>query len=128
MSEGAITDDPTIGDNEVIWRRIPHVWVVEDENLKCKRPSSACFLQNGPDSPVSVYIASEAQSPQVVMQSRKEQFLAALTVGFVRQLGLGIIHDPHSGGPGHALLLGRKTKGILSKMAKAATWVPPYVP
>lgn len=124
MTADALTDDPTIGDNEVIWRRI--YLAVDDENLKCKRPSSACF-QDGLHGPVSVYIASEAQSTQV-MQGGKEPFLAALTVAFIRKLGLGIIRDSSSGGPGHALLLGRKTPSIRSKLAKEATWVAPYAP
>ena len=127
MSAGAITDDPTIGDSEVIWRRIPQVWVVEDKNLKRTRPSSACF-QDGTNGPMSVYIASEAQNAKVVMQGGKEPFLAALTVAFVRQLGLGIVRDSSLGGPGHALLLGKKTGAKRDKMAKAATWVTPYAP
>jgi len=127
MSADAITDDPTIGDNEIIWRRVPEVWVVEDNNLKCKRPSSACF-QDGAKGSMSVYIASEAQSAQVVMQGAKEPFLVSFSVGFIRQLGLGITRDSSTGGPGHALLLGKKTGGIRSQMAKTATWVEPYAP
>lgn len=126
MGASKITDDPTIGDDEVIWRRIPLEWVVEDKNLNRKRPTSQCFRQDGP---VSVYIASEAQSAQAVMQQGKEPFLAALTVGFVRQLGLGIIRDLSSGGPGHALLHGPTNhRRNCQQMAKTATWVKPYAP
>jgi len=62
------------------------------------------------------------------MQGGKEQLLAALPVHFIRELGLGIVRDSSSGGPGHALLLGRKTKGMRDKMAKEAIWVEPYIP
>lgn len=123
-----ISDDPTIGNEQVFWRRVHATDVVPDENLGRKRSSSASFLQDGPDGDVSVYLASEAQSPQAVMQSGKESYLVSLTVGFVRALGLGIARDPSSGGPGHALLIGHKTRGMCSKMAKAATWVLPYCP
>lgn len=128
MSVSTSTDDQTIDDDQVIWRRIHSYEVVDDGNLSRKRPSSRSFLQNGPDSPVSVYIASEAESSQAVMQEGKEQFLASLVVAFIRQLGLGIVRDSTSGGPGHALLLGRKTGGMLNKMAKTSAWVAPYAP
>ena len=127
MSVSAFTNDSTIDDNEIIWRRIHQFQVVDDPNLNRKRPSTAGF-DNGRDIPLSVYIASEAQSPQVVMQDGKEKLLVALIVGFVRQLGLGIIRDSSSGGLGHALLIGKKTKGMLNSMAKTATWVVPYAP
>jgi len=123
----AFADDPTIGDNEIIWRRIHQSQVVEDNNLKRKRPSTGGF-DNGRDIPLSVYIASQAQSPQVVMQGAKEKYLVALTVGFIRQLPLGIMCDSSSGGPGHVLLIGKKTKTMLNSMAKTATWVVPYAP
>jgi len=127
MNGNSITDDSTIGDNEVILRRIPKEWVIVDQNLKRKRPTSACF-QDGSKDPMSVYILSEAQSPAAVMQGAKEPFLVALPVAFVRKLGLGIIRDPSSGGPGHALLVGKKTGATKEKLAKAAAWVAPYGP
>ena len=127
MSLSAFTDDPTIDDKEIIWRRIPQLQVVPDDNLKRKRPSSNCF-HDSTGGHLSVYIASEAISSQAVMQDAKERFLVSLSVGFIRQLGLGITRDSSTGGPGHALLLGKKTGGIRSQMAKTATWVEPYAP
>lgn len=92
------------------------------------RPTSQCFLQNGPDGYVSVYLAAEAESAQSVWEDGPERYLASLTVEFVRKLGLGIARDTSTGGPGHAVLIGRKTKGMLSQMAKTAKWVSPYTP
>lgn len=77
---------------------------------------------------MSVYIASQARSSRLVMQNVKERFLVSLNAGFVRQLGLGIIRDSSSGGPGHALLIGKKTRSIQNQMAKTAVWVQPYAP
>lgn len=125
---GEFTDDSTIGDDQIIWRRVSDAQTVWDNNLKRKRPSSAAFNQNGRANPVSVYIASEAQCGRAVIEEGTEPFLAALTVGFIRQVHLGIIRDSSSGSPGHALLLGRKTKSTLHKMARAAKWVEPYAP
>ena len=122
------TDDPTITDDSTVWRRIPQSWVVSDDNLKRKRPSTQCFLQDGPTGPLSVYIAAEAQSVQAVMQGAPEPFLVSLNVGFLRRLNLGITRDQSSGGPGHALVIGKKTGSIRNQMAQAAIWVKPYDP
>jgi len=127
MSLSAFADDPTIDDKEIIWRRIPQLQVVPDDNLKRERPSSNCF-HDSTGGHLSVYIASEAISSQAVMQDAKERFLVSLSVGFIRQLGLGITRDSSTGGPGHALLLGKKRGGIREQMAKTATWVEPYAP
>lgn len=122
-------DDKTIGDHERVLRRISKSDVIMDPNLQRKRPSSACFLQgDGPDSPVSVYIASEVESEAAVLAGYPDFFLVSLTVRYLRQLGLGIARDPSSGGAGHAVIIGRKTHGMQSKLAKAATWVQPYSP
>jgi len=128
MIANADGDDSTIDPNEIIWRRIPENQVIFDNNLNRKRPSSACFNQDGRDGPISVYIASEAISASLVMQGGKERYLVSLTIDFVRKLGLDVVRDPSSGGPGHALILGRKTNGIQSNLAKTAVWVPPYQP
>jgi hypothetical protein len=125
MTSG-IRNDPSISDDEIIWRRIYQV--VYDNNLKRVRPTSACYSQNDPGTDVSVYVGSIAQSAAVVMQGGREQYLGALRAGFIRSLGLGIVFDPSTGGPGHALIRGRKTRSMLDKMAKAASWVPPYQP
>lgn len=127
MCARSLANGPTIDDDETIWRRIHEFQVVYDENLKCKRPSTGGF-NNGPDVPLSVYIASEAESAQAVMQDGREKYLVALKVGFIRQLGLGIIRDSSTGVLGHALLVGKKTGKVLNSMAKTATWVEPYAP
>lgn len=120
------TDDPTVADHSNVWRRIPRSNIVLDDNLKRLRPSSQCFCQDGS---LSVYIAEEAQSAEAVMQEGPPgSYLASLNVGFLRRLPLGIVRDPSSGGPGHAVLTGKKTKRIQTEMAKAATWVKPYDP
>lgn len=123
----ALGDDPTIGDDEDLLRRIPAAFVVPDD-LKGKRLSSQGFLQDGADGLVSVYIASEVESPKAVMAGCSEPFLVSLKVRVLRELRLGIARDKSSGGPGHAVIIGHKTKSMLNRMAREAVWVKPYVP
>lgn len=120
-------DDASISDNEVVLRRISERAYIFDENLGRLRPSSQAFLQNGPEGLVSVYLESETTHSAVAAEG-PEPYLAAITAGELRELGLGIVRDPSSGGPGHCEITGRKTRGILNRIARQAQWVPEYAP
>lgn len=91
------------------------------------RPTSVSFQQGSRDGDVSVYIASVANAEDVMAEGH-EPFLASVAVSAVRACGLGVVLDPDGGLDGHALITGRKTKGIVSALAKAAIWVQPYAP
>ena len=125
--EEALRDDASIGDGEVVIRRVSERSYAFDENLGRFRPSSQTFLQNGPDGLVSVYLASET-TPAQVSREGPEPYLASITAGELRELGLGIVRDPSSGGPGHCEITGRKTRGTLNRIARQAQWVPGYAP
>ena len=116
-------DDPGIGDDEIVFRRIAEVFVVNDENLQRLRPSTQAFRQDS----LSVYLGSMT-NPDTVASEGTEPYIAAISVGFLRQLGLGIILDPSSGGLGHCLITGRRTRGKLNRIVKETKWVEGFSP
>ena len=118
-------DDTSIGDDEVILRRI--AFTTFDQNLQRRRPSTQSFKQDGTDGLVSVYLLSET-TPANVIDEGVERYLASVNVGLLRELGLGIVRDPTSGGPGHCVITGRKTKGRLNRIAQEAEWAEDYRP
>lgn len=120
-------DDVGISSDEVVLRRVHEGFVVLDENLQRKRPSTQAFKQGGVDGLVSVYLNAET-TPNVVVEEGPEPFLVAISVGVLRELGLGVVRDPDSGGPGHSVITGRKTKGTLNRIVQAAMWVEGYAP
>ena len=120
-------DAPGIGDDDTVLRRIPEAFVVFDDNLQRLRPSTQAFRQGGTGRPVSVYLLS-ATTLEEVANEGSEPYLVSLRVGFLRELGLGIIRDPTSGGPGHCEITGRKTRSVLDRLAKQAQWVEGYAP
>ena len=122
-----MTDDTDISNDESVLRRIAANSHIFDENLARRRPSSQAFLQNGPDGEVSVYLESET-THSAVAGGGPEPFLASITVGELRELELGIVRDPASGGPGHCVITGRKTRSKLNRIAKQARWEPGYAP
>ena len=120
-------DDPTISDDAVVVRRVALSEHTFDETIGRRRPSSQAFMQSGPDGLVSVYLLSETTF-ETVAQGGSQRYLAIVTVGVLRENGLGIIRSPESGGPGHCDITGRKTRGRLNRIVRSAEWVPGYAP
>lgn len=123
----ASLDDANIDDSETVLRRVPEGFTIYDDNLQRHRPSTQAFLQDGPEGLVSVYLSSETTS-EAVASGGPERFLASITVGQLRAQDLGIVRDPSSGGTGHCVITGRKTKGRLNRIVKQAEWVEGYGP
>ena len=126
MMEGA-ADDPRISDGEILLRRVHSGDYSYDENLHKNRLSSQAFLQDGPDGPTSVYLNSET-TPEVVMSEGSEEYLVSVSVGAIREQELGVVRDGSTGGLGHCVITGRKTRGKLRKIIEATAWVDGYRP
>lgn len=111
-----------IPDDAELWRRIPHWHYVPDgERI---RPSSAAFEDNPNGTPMSVFIASECGDPQRLLAQYPGFGVVSFTAGKAREYGLDVVRKPLEGQPpGHAEVIGRKTKSIRSKLAKTCPWV-----
>ena len=120
-------DDPSIGNDETILRRVAHDQQFFDHRVGRVRPATNAFLQDGPEGLVSVYLMSET-TPAIAASEGSQEYLAAVRVGTLRANGLGIIRTPESGGPGHCDITGRKTRGRLNRIVRQAEWAPGYAP
>ena len=116
-------DNASIGDDEIVFRHIARAFVIHDENLDAMRPSTQAFKQKE----LSVYLASMT-TPGSVASEGTEPYMVSLSVATLREESLGIILDESSGGPGHCLVTGRRTKGKLNRIVKKAEWVEYYAP
>jgi hypothetical protein len=121
MAERLHTDDPTIPDAESLWRRVPRTpqHLVWDGNRGCFRVSSAAF--DGDE--MSVALASEAGTPDLMLGSHEEFGVVALEAGLVRSRQQIVVRDPLPDQPAHALVIGRKTDSVRRALARAARWV-----
>jgi len=114
-------DDPSIGDNEVLWRRIhPHQIVQEPDGSV--RPGSFAFQDNTSTSELSVHIAAMTDQHRV-LQGYSRQSLVAIRAGLPRSLGYAIVRDPTPDDPSHALICPSPTKSHARQLAKQAIWV-----
>ena len=120
-------DDACIANDEILLRRVAENSVHWDEELRRQRPSTSAFRQDGPDGLVSVYLSSET-TPATVASGGPEKHLVSIAAGFLREQELGIIRDTTSGGSGHCVITGRKTRGKLYRIVCEAQWVEGYAP
>ena len=107
----------------VIWRRVPPAWIVNDENLGRRRPTSAAFDDHRDGTSMSMYIAGAGNTVDDVMKGHDGYALASVTFDQLSRKNLRVIHDPLPGFPSHVEVVGRKTKRIKSDLAKEAAWV-----
>lgn len=121
-SGDAHLDDPSIPDDQILLRRIPPG--VSSAKTDPPVPDKGCFSNHPSGSGMSVDILEDGWSVEQCLAGLGDGWGAiALTAGFLRSLGLGVIRYkyPHAH---HALVQGRKTSGTKQRMAKqgATDW------
>jgi len=129
MSEVAslYEDDPSILNDDELWRRIPPWHVVEDGNRGGKRISKAAFEDHPDGSPMSVVLADEVKATgrdaHSIVEGYEEFCLASVTAGLARDLNQGVMRKPLDDEPAHAEVFGKKTDGVRKGFAREAVWV-----
>ena len=123
-----LQDAPRIADTEIVMRRVTKLQLTRDTPDGPEVPSSAAFLQNGPDGDVSVYLKSET-TPEEVLGNRPETYLVEVQVGTITaKEGLEVVRTPKEGDPGHCDIIGRKTHSRRKHIASASQWILGFGP
>ena len=116
-----LDDDLSIGNKEDLWRRIFPRWWVHDANLGGKRLSTAAFEDSkNPHSPMSVTIASECASPDVLLAGHDGYGLAVFTAGDARDCRQKVARTPTEDDPAHASVIGKKTGSVKNCLRRVA--------
>ena len=121
------TDDRTIREEERLLRRIPLVQIVRDDNRGSYRVSSAAFTNSSDGSGMSVSIETILQQCDLAVETVLRGYdgcgLVALTAGFVRMHGQGVVKKPQPDDPSHGEVVGKKTRSTQRAFARRAKWV-----
>lgn len=125
MVQRPYVDDPTVLDEDRLWRRVPRTpqHIVWDENRGNHRVSSAAFDDDSDGEPMSVWLAAEAGSPSEMLRGHPNFGVVSLAVGVVRSRQQIVLRDPLPGQPAHALVVGRKSDSVRREFARAARWI-----
>src|SRR3712207_3468851 len=115
-------DDPTISDDDLLWRRVPD-WpnfLDEDKTSGHYRVASSAFDDDADGDPMSVVLAAEA-TVESVLEGHAAFCVVAFSAGFARRRqGQIIIRAPEEDQPAHARVVGRKTHGVRRAFARVA--------
>ena len=117
-------DDPSVSDNERLWRRVHPSDIIRDSESEELRPTSAAFR---PSEEMSVDIAS-LTTPEAVLSNYPHHSLIEFTAGIARKEGGIVVRDPLPDNPSHALICGKNPEGRLTKsqakkIQQSSMWV-----
>lgn len=121
------TQPSHLEDSQAVMRRVRESEVTTDSNNGPLRPSSDAFIQDGPDGPTSVYLASET-TPERITQGYPKTYVAEVEIGAIRALGLDVQRDPVPDDTGHCNITGRKTRSKARAIARSSRWAEGYEP
>jgi hypothetical protein len=119
-------DDPTINDDDLLWRRIVNKpeWVSHNSDGSW-RVSSAAFIDRHTGE-VSVHLA-RLTTQEKVLASRPDEGMVEIVAGLPRSLGLIVAYDPTDDDQSHSLICspmgGSIKKSDARKLADAAGWL-----
>jgi len=129
MVETELPDDRSIGDEVLLWRRIPPLWYVSD-GQGGRRLSSAAF-QNYRDSDGRVHSAfsvciscdaeEEGADPHGYIASHPGHGVAAFSAGLARSLEQRVARVPLEGELAHGHVIGNKPKSVQKALRRGAT-------
>jgi hypothetical protein len=106
-------DDPTINDDETLWRRILPDWIHTEESGRVRAKSFAFIDRLSGE--LSVHIAAMTNR-DAVLAIRPKDRIVAFKAGLPRSLGFAIVRDPTPDDPSHGLICpspkGAKAKAI----------------
>lgn len=125
MPERQFEDDPTIVDDDVLFRRIPPVWLTPGEGGR-KRISSAAYKDFELSILVEALMTAARRPPNDALHDYPDACLVSIMAGFARQHGQKVLKDnapPHD--PAHGLVVGKKTGSVSKAFARASRWVIP---
>src|SRR5215469_12178583 len=116
-------NDPTIPDDERLFRRIPRTWVDWDENGDALI-SSAAFKDEELSVNLEWVMARDGRPPEDTIRNYPGYGLAAITTAHARSLNQAVCPDPIPDEPAHGVVYGQKKRaGIGGKIRDGAVWV-----
>jgi hypothetical protein len=118
-------DDPSIADDDEVWRRIPPGYFKPKTDGGPPDFESYAFSDSSnPPSPMSVDLASIAGDPEATRRGFPDHGVVRMKVGALRNAGFGVRRAPLDGNPAHTYVTGpKKQQKHRRRIKKCAEWV-----
>ena len=119
----AFEDDPSIADEERLFRRIPRTWIDWDDDGRAAI-SSAAFKDEELSINIESVMVRDGRPPADAIREYPGYGLAAITAAHARSLSQAVSSDPIPEEPAHGVVYGQKKRcGIAGKLRDGASWV-----
>ncbi len=122
-------DDDSILDDDNLYRRVPDVQIVPDDNTGELRPTSKAFQNESGQKAMSVSHALKLEKhggkPHDLIRNYPHCCLASITAGLTRTHNQIVYYDEIEEDISHTHVEGKKTKGCRRTFSKQAVWIIP---
>ena len=125
-------DDPSIADDERLFRRIHLKQIVKDEDTGLARISSGAFRDRELSVDIEKVLQSQGEEISFCLKGQRACKLVYLMAGSARQFQQAVFHDPTPENPAHGIVYGSKNnKRVSEGLRDSAIWAipaqaPPY--
>lgn len=132
MCQAAYQDDPTITNEDRLFRRVHLTQLVRDDDTGLARISSGAFRDKELSVNIESILLNEGKSPAAYLQGHLVHKLVSVTAGEARQHSQAVCRDPLPNDLSHGLIVGSKNnRRTLEGLRDSAIWVvptqaPPY--
>lgn len=118
-------DDPTIRNDDRLFRRVQPNWLIPEPDGS-QRPSSAVFKAPELSINIESLMIQQGRAPEDTLTKYPGEYLTAVTAGQVRVYKHPIVKEtepPHD--PAHGLVLGKKKDSFANAMIRQHQWIVP---
>jgi hypothetical protein len=125
MADDPRQDDPTIADNDRLFRRVRANQLIAEPDGS-HRPSSAVFKVLELSVNIESLMNEQGRPPEDTLTNYPGEYLTAVTAGQVRAYKHPIIKDTEPpNDPAHGLVLGKKKDSFANAMTRQHQWIVP---
>lgn len=110
-------DDPTIANNDELWRRVPPQQLITEDDGS-PRASSAAF----DDEELSVNVAKDTTMDKT-LAGHAGFSIVGFPAGLAREHEQRVVRKPLPDNPAHAEVIGRKTGSVKKALYRGSRWV-----
>ncbi len=131
MAEGGRQDDPTILDEDRLFRRVqasPSQLVTEADGSR--RPSSAVFKAIELSVNIESVMIAQGRAPEEMLSGTSASFITSIAAGTIRRYDIEkkeshpIVRDAEPpNDPAHGLVLGKKSGAFANAMCRSHIWI-----
>lgn len=119
-------DDPSVLDDERLFRRIHLKQIVKDEDTGLARVSSGAFRDSELSVNIESVLTSHSYDASHCLAGRREHRLVSITARIARTHGQAVCKNPLEDDPSHGIVYGSKnSRKVHEGLRKAACWIIP---